>query len=77
MKNVLRECVMCKKEQGRPLRVKEAPPFSRVGVDFAGPLFIKSNKGEMGKAYVALCTCCVMRAVHLDLVTDLTATAFM
>ena len=31
----------------------------------------------MVKAYVALFTCCVTRAVHLDLVTDLTATTFV
>ena len=48
VKKVLRECVTCKKEHGRP--------FSRVGVDFAGPLFVKSNTGEMGKAYFALFT---------------------
>ena len=31
----------------------------------------------MVKAYVALFTCCVTRAVHLDLVTDLKATTFV
>ena len=40
-------------------------------MDFAGPLFVKSKTGEMFKAYIALFTCCVTRAVHLDLVTDL------
>ena len=29
---------------------KEAAPFSKVGIDFAGPLFVKSHAGEMVKA---------------------------
>ena len=88
VKKILRECVTCKREQGKPFgnppvaalpdfRVREATPFSKVGVDFAGPLFAKSQTGEMSKAYIALFTCCVTRAVHLDLVTDLTASTFV
>ena len=87
VKKILKECVTCKREQGKPFRapptaalpnyrVKEARPFSKVGIDFAGPLFVKFHTGEMVKAYIALFTCCVTRAVHLDLVTDLTATSF-
>lgn len=88
VKKILRECVTCKREQGKPFepppvaalpdfRVREATPFSKVGVDFAGPLFAKSQTGEMSKVYIALFTCCVTRAVHLDLVTDLTASTFV
>ena len=77
VKRVLRECLTCKRKQGKPFRepptaalpdfrVKEAPPFSKVlGVDFAGPLFVKSHTGEMVKCYVVLFTCCVTRVVHL------------
>lgn len=68
VKKILRECVTCKREQGKPFgnppvaalpdfRVGEATPFSKVGVDFAGPLFAKSQTGEMSKAYIALFTC--------------------
>ena len=88
VKKILKECVTCKREQGKPFRapptaalpnyrVMEARPFSKVGIDFAGPLFVKFHTGEMVKAYIALFTCCVTRAVHLDLVTDLTATSFV
>ena len=84
VKGVLRECVTCKKLKGKPysspptaalpeFRVREAPPFSRVGVDFSGPLYVKGKKGEMEKVYIALFSCCVIRAVHLE---DLSATAF-
>ena len=78
VKGVLSECVTCKKLKGKPysspptaalpeFMVREAPPFSRVGVDFAGPLYVKSKKGEMEKVYIALFSCCVTRAVHLEL----------
>lgn len=54
-------------------RVRESPPFSRVGEDFAGPPYVKQKSVEMVKAYVALFTCCVTRAVDLELVEDLSA----
>lgn len=87
VKRVLSECVTCKKLKGKPyssppiaalpeFRVREAPPFSRVGVDFAGPLYVKSKMGEMEKVYIALFSCCVTRAIHLELVEDLSAAAF-
>ena len=59
------------------LRVRQSAPFSKVGIDFAGPLFVKSKTGEMVKSYFALFTCCVTRTVHLDLVADLTVTTFL
>ena len=89
VKNIIGSCVTCKKLIGRPygapaeaalpeFRVKESPPFSKIGVDFAGPLYVKGPQGsEMSKAYIALFTCCVTRAVHLELVEDLEAPTFM
>ena len=87
VKKVRGECIVCKKLVGKPyntpptaalpdFRVREAPPFSRVGVDFAGPFYVKGRLGQMDKAYVALFSCCVTRAVHLELVEDLSAEAF-
>ena len=80
----------CKGQQGKPFasppeaalpgfRVREALPFCKVGVDFAGSLFVKLPTGEMvnAKSYIAWFTCCVTRAVHLDLVTDLSANTFV
>ena len=87
VKRVLNECVTCRKLKGKSysspptaalpeFRVREAPPFSRVGVDFAGPLYVKSKTGGMEKVYIALFSCCVTRAIHLELVEDLSAAAF-
>ena len=35
-------------------KIKEATPFSTVGVDFAGPLFIRKEGKQMGKVYIGL-----------------------
>ena len=54
VKRVISRCVLCKKTEGRPFtqpptpslpefRVRPAPPFSKVGVDFAGPLFVEKK----------------------------------
>jgi len=87
VKKILGKCVTCKKHEGgaygapstAPLpefRVTEAAPFSKVGVDFAGPLYVKGGVGSSEKVYIAVFTCCVTRAVHLDLVEDLSAATF-
>ena len=47
-----------------------------TGVDFAGPLYVKSSKGPL-KTYVCLFTCGSTRAIHLELSNDLTVTSFL
>ena len=47
-------------------------------MDFAGPLYVKKSVvSEGSKVWLCLYTCCVTRAVHLDLVPDMTATTFI
>ncbi|KAL5491930.1 hypothetical protein EMCRGX_G017306 [Ephydatia muelleri] len=80
----LNGCMVCKRFSSRPLsgptapplpdfRVRVSPPFSCAGVDYAGPLYLKNGD----KVWICLFTCCVVRAVHLELVPDLTAIAFV
>ena len=87
VKRVVSRCVPCKKIEGKSftqpptaslpdLRVRPAPPCSNVGADFAGPLFFKGKGSQMRKVYFALFTCCVTRAVHLELVEDLLVETF-
>ena len=63
-----------------PFRVQEEPPpFTFVGVDFAGPLYVKHStpcKAE-DKIYICLFTCCVVRAVHLEVVVNLSVSSFI
>jgi len=44
-----------------------------VGVDLAGPLFLKDGS----KVWIVLFTCAVYRAVHLELVKSLSTEAFL
>ena len=85
---VIKACLICKRLEGKAydsppsatlpeFRVKESPPFSKVGVDFAGPLYVKQPGGEMTKCYIALFTCCITPAVHLELVQNLLATTLV
>ena len=88
VKRILKRCVLCRRMEGLcyvappPLpvyRVRQAPPFACTGVDFAGPLFIRMTKTSdcTTKAWICLYTCCVTRAIHLDIVLDMTASSFL
>ncbi len=57
-------------------RVNESPPFTRTGLDYFGPLYIKTTDG-VKKVWVCLFTCMVTRAVHLELLQDMTAEEFL
>ena len=54
--------------------------FTYTGVDFFGPLFVKSGtdeRGQMNKMHIALFTCSSSYAIHVDLVPDLTTEVFL
>ncbi|XP_076383133.1 uncharacterized protein LOC143260696 [Megalopta genalis] len=83
-------CVRCRRANPPPVeyimgslpreRVIESRPFTNVGVDYCGPFFVKErqhrNRGRI-KVYVAVFVCFATRAVHLELVSDLTSEAFI
>ncbi|XP_049286170.1 uncharacterized protein LOC125765271 [Anopheles funestus] len=90
IRKVIRKCIVCFK--ANPLkttqimgdlpsyRVQRAPVFANTGVDYAGPFLIKSSttrKPQITKAYVCLFVCLQTRAVHVELVSDLTTDAFL
>ncbi|GFU64203.1 integrase catalytic domain-containing protein [Trichonephila clavipes] len=61
-------------------RISPAPAFMRCGADYAGPFHIKAIKGRGSKSFktcIALFVCFTTRAIHLELVTDLSADAFI
>jgi len=76
--------VICRKTQGKPYAVPDPPPliksqadpFTVTGVDFTGALYVRSSVGEC-KVYICLFTCAVSRAIHLEVVTDLTVECFL
>lgn len=60
-----------------PAHVQACRPFSKVGIDYAGPLPMREcrlRKAREYKVYIAVFVC---MAVHLELVLDLTTDAFL
>lgn len=55
-------------------------PFTNSGVDYCGPFLIKEKKFRNRnkiKTYVAIFVCLSTKAVHLEVVSDLTSGAFI
>ena len=88
IKSLLLRCVTCQRVRGRTLprplppplpseRVQRVAPFSHVGVDHTGSFSIKDTQGRKSKAYICLFVCATTRAVHLEVVENLTATSFV
>ena len=87
MRKLIQCCLICKVLQGKFYRVpkpadlpegrvKGSKAFCDIGIDFAGPLFIKRSAG-MQKAYICLFTCSLSRAVHLEVVQNLSTPPFI
>lgn len=83
--SLIRNCVTCKYITGSPM-LGPAPPdlpefrvahdfaFTNVGVDFAGPLYVKDIYAEslqMHKAYILLFTCATTRNMHIELTPNM------
>ena len=49
----------------------------KIGTDYAGPIYYKTKKKNELKAYILLFSCSVTRAVHIELVSNLTTTEFI
>ena len=65
VKNLLSKCIVCKKLQGKPYSLVPEPPlpdfhvsedmaFSKIAVDFAGPLYVRNIYESKGDMYVTL-----------------------
>ncbi|XP_055633267.1 uncharacterized protein LOC129773651 [Toxorhynchites rutilus septentrionalis] len=60
-------------------RVTPTRPFAVCGIDYCGPVYIKSpvRNRTPTKAYIAIFVCFATRAVHIELVSDMSTPAFM
>ena len=87
IKSIIHKCVVCKKTSGKPYSKPDPPPlvksrgnqvnpFVVTGVDFTGALYVRTTEGER-KVYLCLFTCAASRAIHLEIVTDLTVESFL
>lgn len=86
---VVQRCVKCTRAKPRfydqlmgslpAHRVQPARPFLNTGVDYCGPFTVhfKIRGKRPQKAYISVFCCFATKAVHLELVTDLTTDAFI
>ena len=84
--NFIRKCVICRKlrrqtETQRMAdlpkdRVEPSPPFTYVGMDCFGPFITKQNRKEV-KRYGLLFTCLCSRAVHIEMLDDMSTDSFI
>ncbi|XP_055944124.1 uncharacterized protein LOC129975174 [Argiope bruennichi] len=84
VKKVLNDCLICRRFKVKtgeqvvaplpPDRILEHSPFDVSGVDFAGPFFVNDSND---KCYLIIFTCAVVRAVHLELVNNMSTDSFL
>lgn len=87
VRQVLRHCLVCRRFEGGHYGMPKMPPFPRsrvsqsipfasTGLDYLGPIYVKYD-GENKKRWVCLFTCFVTRAIHLELLNDMTTEEFL
>lgn len=92
IKSVLSRCHTCFRAKPKPAqqimadlpaeRCQRSSPFTYTGVDYGGPMRIveshrRGKAQSIRKCYIAVWVCFATKAVHLDLVSDLTTEAFL
>lgn len=84
------KCITCVRYSGRCLTQQMAPlpadrleftyPFAATGLDYAGPIKVTPSRGRgitSAKGYICIFVCLVTKAVHVEIVSDLTTKAFI
>ncbi|XP_071577161.1 uncharacterized protein [Temnothorax nylanderi] len=91
VRSVLYKCIRCTRERAEtPIELMGDLPEARVnrtvrafihtGVDYAGPIAIRTAPGrghKSHKAYIALFVCLTTKAIHLELVSDYSSATFL
>ncbi|CAK1594262.1 unnamed protein product [Parnassius mnemosyne] len=89
-KQHVRRCVTCVRQNAKvqnpfmgslpAVRCTPARAFLHSGVDYAGPINIRTTKGRghhSHKGYICLFICMSTRAIHLEAVNDMSTQAFL
>ena len=87
VRSVIAPCVTCKKFNALPYRPPAFPPkpkyvldlvrpYQHVGIDFTGHLYIQSERGNV-KMFLLVFTCLNVRAVHIELLPDMSTHHFL
>lgn len=91
LRNIVHKCVVCVRMNARmetqlmselpKERVQVGKPFLHTGVDYAGPFELRmpgeSDDRQRKKCWIAIFVCLKTRAIHIDIVSDLTSVAFI
>ena len=78
IKSLLLRCVVCQRVKNRTIPRPLPPPLpAEVGVDHTGSFSIRDQQGRKTKAYICLFVCATTRAVHLEVVDNLSTTSFI
>ncbi|XP_052694839.1 uncharacterized protein LOC128173163 [Crassostrea angulata] len=90
--SLIHKCVTCRRQRGSFATQKMSdlptdrilpgePPFTSVGVDIFGPWDVVTRRTRgvpaNGKRWAALFTCLVTRAVHVEVVEEMSASSFI
>nr|CAH7733895.1 unnamed protein product [Callosobruchus chinensis] len=89
-KRIVHSCIQCFKTKPSSItplmgdlpatRITPSFPFQVTGVDYAGPFVLKDKRGRGSKdvkAYVSLFICFSTKAIHLELVSNLSTECFI
>lgn len=90
VKGVVKKCLICTRYRAKTaeqqmgqlpvLRVTVNRPFSSIGTDLAGPFTIKCTRHrsmKLIKMYAAFFVCFVTRAIHIEILSELSAESFI
>ncbi|UYV68133.1 hypothetical protein LAZ67_5003139 [Cordylochernes scorpioides] len=90
VKQILFKCIKCARFRTKAVqqlmgnlptsRTNWTRPFTKTGIEFAGPVIVKTSNlrnARCDKAYIALFICMFSKAIHIELVTNLTTEAFL
>lgn len=90
VRRVINQCVTCARWRAETAtqlmqdlvtsRCRPSPPFSNIGVDYAGPYHVREASGRgkrTTKKYIAVFICLATHAVHLELAHDASTAAFL
>ncbi|XP_066592932.1 uncharacterized protein [Prorops nasuta] len=90
VRHIIRKCIRCIRFRADTntyqmanlpkVRIQDARPFKSVGIDYCGPFYLKEKKyrnRNKVKTYASMFICMVTRAVHIEIVTEMTTQAFL
>ena len=88
LKSLILRCVICHRQRARTIakppppplpaeRVQWKRPFSTIGLDHTGHFYARDAYGNRIKLYICLFVCATNRAIHLEVVDNLSVTSFI